>query len=110
MDANIEFKEGSYTSNSIRYSDDEIGDILNQLSEIKSLLEEVSSEVTSIEEKEQQWEGESKEQSLELKNFMKRYNTDYSTSVDNLHSTISNLAQLLDSIPSAHPIKEIDNA
>ena len=51
MDANIEFKEGSYTSNSIRYSDDEIGDILNQLSEIKSLLEEVSSEVTSIEEK-----------------------------------------------------------
>lgn len=110
MDADINSKEGSYTADTIRYNDAQISTILGDLVAIKSLLDEVSSTISNIEGKEQKWEGKSKEQYLELKGFMKKYQRDYKKSVSQLHSTISNLETLLGSISSSHVMKEIDGA
>lgn len=110
MDADINSKEGSYTAETIRYDDSQIQTILSELASVKTLLDEVSSEISNIENHEHYWEGESKKQYLELKGFMKKYQKDYKDSVDQLYSTISNLETLLGSISSSNVIKEIDNA
>lgn len=53
---------------------------------------------------------ESKETYVDLKTILKRYCNDYQVSVQNLKACVSGLDTLINDIPSADVIKEIDNA
>lgn len=110
MNADVNSKEGSYTAETIRYDDSQLQTILDDLDEIICLLGDVSLEINHIEYNDYKWEGESKEQYLELKVFMRRYKSDFKKSVQTLQSAVSNLQSLLNSISESHVIKEIDGA
>ena len=80
------------------------------LNEIKSLLSDIDAELSGLEANETEWKGESKNQYLDLKRFVKLYRTDYGKSIKELQTAVSGLKKLLGSISSSHVIKEIDNA
>ena len=109
MNADINSKEGSYTAETIRYDDSQLQTILDDLDEIICLLGDVSLEINHIEYNDYKWEGESKEQYLELKVFMRRYKSDFKKcpnfTICGIQSTVT-----LNSISESHVIKEIDGA
>lgn len=110
MDTNINNIDGSYTSDVITYDDSQIDTIINELNEINNLLSNIDSEISGLESNEKEWKGESKNQYLDLKQFLKSYRSDYGKSIKELHTVVSGLKSLLGSISSSHVIKEIDNA
>ena len=110
MDTNINNIDGSYTSDVITYDDNQIDTIINELNEINNLLSNIDTEISGLESNEREWKGESKNQYLDLKQFLKSYRSDYGKSIKELHTVVSGLKSLLGSISSSHVIKEIDNA
>ena len=110
MDTNINNIDGSYTSDVITYDDSQIDTIINELNEINNLLSNIDSEISGLESNEKEWKGESKNQYLDLKQFLKSYRSDYGKSIKELQTVVSGLKSLLGSISSSHVIKEIDNA
>lgn len=110
MDTNINNIDGSYTSDVITYDDSQVDTIINELNEINNLLSNIDSEISGLESNEKEWKGESKNQYLDLKQFLKSYRSDYGKSIKELHTVVSGLKSLLGSISSSHVIKEIDNA
>ena len=110
MDTNINAIDNSYTSNVVTYDDSQIETVISELNEIKSLLSDIDAEISGLEANETEWKGESKNQYLDLKRFVKLYRTDYGKSIKELQTAVSGLKKLLGSISSSHIIKEIDNA
>ena len=110
MDTDINAIDSSYTTDEIIYTDIDLDVIINELNEINNLLSDIDTEISGIETNETEWKGESKNQYLDLKRFLKLYRSDYGNSLNELRAAVSGLKSLLGSISSSHVIKEIDNA
>ncbi len=70
MDTNINAIDNSYTSNVVTYDDSQIETVISELNEIKSLLSDMMPK-SGLEANETEWKGESKNQYLDLKRFVK---------------------------------------
>lgn len=110
MDTDINTIDSSYTSDVVTYDDSQIDTVINELNEINNLLSSIDSEISGLELNDTEWKGESKNQYLDLKQFLKSYRSDYGKSIEELQTVVSGLKTLLGSISSSHVIKEIDNA
>ncbi|MBZ2096728.1 hypothetical protein [Streptococcus oralis] len=110
MDTNINTIDSSYTSDTVTYDDSQISTVIKELNEIVSLLSSIDTEISSLDSNDTEWKGESKNQYLDLKLFLKSYHSDYGKSINELKKVVSGLETLLGSISTSNVIKEIDNA
>ncbi|HEM6145370.1 hypothetical protein JNE33_07120 [Streptococcus suis] len=110
MDTNINSIDSQYTYDTIVYDDGQIDGVIQQLNQIIDCLNQISSEIVGLEAQDSSWSGKSKAAYVDLKEFLKSYRKDYQHSIKELKSTISGLETLLNSIPSATVLKEIDGA
>ena len=110
MDTNINTIDSSYTSDVVTYDDSQIDTIINELNEIIGLLSSIDTEISGLDSNDTEWKGESKNQYLDLKDFLQKYQEDYSKSVTELEKALSGLKTLLGSVSTSNVIKEIDNA
>ena len=107
----INDSSGSWGSaETIEYESSNIYNIEADLDQADSYLEEVKIQIENMESFDSQWEGKAKETYVDLKTILKRYCNDYQVSVQNLKACVSGLDTLINDIPSADVIKEIDNA
>ena len=110
MDTNINTIDSSNTSDTGTYDDSQISTVIKELNEIVSLLSSIDTEISSLDSNDTEWKGESKNQYLDLKLFLKSYHSDYGKSINELKKVVSGLETLLGSISTSNVIKEIDNA
>lgn len=110
MDTDINTIDSSYTSDVVTYDDSYLDTIINELNEIIDLLSSIDTEISGLDSNDTEWKGESKNQYLDLKDFLQKYQEDYSKSVTELEKALSGLKTLLGSVSTSNVIKEIDNA
>jgi len=110
MDTNINTIDSSYASDVVTYDDSQIDTVINELNEIVNLLSSIDTEISGLDSNDTEWKGESKNQYLDLKLFLKSYHSDYGKSIEELRKVVSGLKTLLGSISTSNVIKEIDNA
>ena len=106
MDTNINTIDSSYTSDVVTYDDSQIDTIINELNEIVNLLSSIDTEISGLDSNDTEWKGESKNQYLDLKLFLKSYHSDYGKSIEELRKVVSGLKTLLGSISTSNVIKE----
>ena len=83
MDTNINTIDSSYAS-VVTYDDSQINTVINELNEIVNLLSSIDTEISGLDSNDTEWKGESKNQYLDLKLFLKSYHSDYGKSVEEL--------------------------
>lgn len=110
MDTNINNIDSQYTYDTIVYDNSQIDSVVQQLEHIIDCLNQISSEIVGLEAHDSSWSGKSKTSYVDLKEFLKSYRKDYKHSIKELKKTVSGLETLLNSIPSATVLKEIDGA
>lgn len=109
MNTWINDSSGSWGSaETIKYDSSNLINIKLDLYSAVFQLEEVKTQIEIMESYEAQWQGEAKEAYLDLKNILKQYCNDYTNSVEKLKTCVIGLDSLLDQIPLADVIKEID--
>ena len=94
----------------IEYESSNISNIKSDLDQANSYLEEVKVQIENMASCDSQWEGTAKDAYVDLKTLLKKYCNDYQASVQNLTTCVEGLDNLINEIPSANVIKEIDNA
>ena len=109
MNTWINDSSGSWGSaETIKYDSSNLINIKLDLYSAVFQLEEVKTQIEIMESYEAQWQGEAKQTYLDLKNILKQYCNDYMNSVEKLKICVIGLDSLLDQIPLADVIKEID--
>ena len=111
INPSINDSSGSWgTAETIEYESSNISNIKSDLDQANSYLEEVKVQIENMASFDSQWEGEAKEKYSDLKTILQKYCNDYQVSVQNLMTCVEGLDNLINEIPSANVIKEIDNA
>ena len=110
MNTNINEIQDRYTAPTVQYESNNIAAALEQLKTAVTLIETtIPANVSSVESSDSLWSGQAKEQYLGLKDFIKQYQGDFSTSVKELKEAVEGLETLLNSTSQANVRKEIDN-
>ncbi|MFC3928404.1 hypothetical protein ACVR05_02150 [Streptococcus caprae] len=110
MDKNINTIDSQYTSSTVDYNDADLSTVISNLKATITSLENVKAGLTGMVAYESTWKGKSKATYGDLKHFLTLYQEDYLSSVKKLKETATGLETLLEDIPSATVLKEIDNA
>ena len=111
INASINDSGGAWGSaDTIEYDNSNIENIKSDLEMALAYLDEVKTQIGNLEAYDKQWKCKAKNTYEDLKNFLNQYHDDYHTSVSNLQTAVSGLETLINDIPSATVIKEIDNA
>ncbi|EGF21700.1 MULTISPECIES: hypothetical protein [Streptococcus] len=110
MNTNINDIQDRYTAETVQYESSNIAAVLENLKAAVTLIETtIPSNISAMESSESLWSGKAKEQYLGLKDFLKQYQGDFSSSVKELKTAVEGLETLLNSTSQANVKKEIDN-
>ena len=110
MNTNINDIQDRYTAETVQYESSNIAAVLENLKAAVTLIETtIPSNISAMESRESLWSGKAKEQYLGLKDFLKQYQGDFSSSVKELKTAVEGLETLLNSTSQANVKKEIDN-
>lgn len=110
MNTDINSTDGSWgEAPIIEYDTSSLEDIQGDLASIQHFLNEILDNMDVMVGHEHHWEGEAKIKYTELKDFLRRYEGDYSASIDQLKACADGLETLFNSIPSSQLMQEVDS-
>ncbi|EHI73870.1 Virulence factor EsxB [Streptococcus criceti] len=112
MDSNINSEAGMWSSSedTITYDDSGISSIKSQIKSALGALNDMAGFVKQVKSYDVSWKGEAKDTYSDLMTFLDKYHDDFKDAVNALQETVDGLNTLIDDIPSAKVLKEIDNA
>ena len=111
MNPSINDSSGSWgLAETIEYESSNLFNLKIDLNMANFYLDEIKAQIVIMESFDSQWEGAAKDAYVDLKTLLQKYCNDYQVSVQNLKACVSGLDTLINDIPSADVIKEIDNA
>ncbi|MFC3932213.1 hypothetical protein ACVR0S_09480 [Streptococcus dentapri] len=112
MNDNINSSGGEWGSSkdTITYEDGNIGTVQSAISTALTALTDMETFITEAKGYDVTWKGKAKDAYEDLMTFIVKYRKEFKGALDDLKDTVDGLEKLLNDIPSANVLKEIDNA
>lgn len=112
MNNNINSSDGEWGSSkdTITYDDGNIGTVKSAISTALTALNDMETFITEAKGYDVTWKGKAKDAYEDLMTFIVKYRKEFDGALGDLKETVDGLETLINNIPSANVLKEIDNA
>lgn len=109
-DINSSAGEWSGSKDTVTYEDGGIGTLKSAISTAVTALNDMDGFINEAKGYDVSWKGKAKDAYQDLMDFTVRYRKDFLKAVKELQDSVNGLEALVNDIPSAKVLKEIDNA